>query len=259
MSLSYCTLVSGSSGNAAYIENGRDALLLDAGVTGAALFRLLDRQSLDPGKIRAVLVTHEHTDHSRGAGIVARKLGVPLHATPGTWQAIAAAAGPLKPGQLRLHAPGQGFAVGSLHLETFALHHDAREPCGYVVGCRGTRVAFVTDTGRVDPGLCDRIRGCQGLVIEANHDPGMLDSGPYPAFLKKRIRSSHGHLSNQDCAQVLKALAGDGLQHITLAHLSRENNLPQLALETVRGFLQQTAGLQVTVAPRFSPHPLIRL
>lgn len=258
MSLAYCTLLSGSGGNSAYIESGTDAVLLDAGASGRELFRLLEVQKLDPARLRAVLVTHEHSDHARGVGVVARRLKLPVYATAGTWRGMERAVGPLPDHLVRVVRTGEAFSVGTLTVTPVPLSHDTLEPCGYVVEAGGSRVAFVTDTGVLTEVAFRLASLADGLVIEANHDTGMLKNGPYPFFLKKRILGDTGHMSNEYCGTILKELVGEKTRHVLLAHLSRENNLPDLALAEIRRCL---AGhrLTVSVAPRSHPHPLIRL
>lgn len=259
MALRYTTLISGSTGNAAYVESDEDALLLDAGLSFKSLCRLCDTAHLSLEKVRAILLTHEHSDHSKGVGVVARKLGVPIHLTKGTWDSIEAKVGKLSRNQAILHRIADTFNVGSLEVETFKLHHDAREPCGYMVGCAGKKVGFLTDTGHTDEWQRCQLRSCQGLVVEANHDVGVLQEGPYPAFLKKRILSDLGHLSNVACQDLLCQVVSDQTRYVTLAHLSGENNRPSLARLAMASLLVDYSNIELLVASGHRPLPLIEL
>lgn len=249
--LRYLTLLSGSSGNAAFIENERDAVLLDGGLSFRTLSRLCAARGADLSKVRALLLTHEHADHSKGAGVIARKLGVPVHATRGTWTRVAPRAGRLEEDAVRLHRAGDDIELGGLRIETFPLSHDALEPCGYIVASDEQSVAFLTDSGCVPPAALPRLGACQGLVLEANHDPELLRTGRYPYPLKRRIASERGHLSNQDCLALARQVVGRHTRYLTLAHLSEENNRPELVRALLADGLRQFRNLSVSVAPRF--------
>lgn len=257
MSLSYCTLASGSSGNASLIRADNDVVLLDCGLTGRKLWASMEELDLDPGQIRAVLVTHEHSDHCAGVGVVARRLGVPVYATRGTWKGMLRRVSPLKQEQMQQVIPGEPFQVGRLSIDAFPLSHDARQPCGYRFSDGVHSVGFLTDTGVVLPEARERIRRCTGLVLESNYDPAMLDNGSYPAFLKARIGGASGHMSNSDCAGLLEELAAEQTRHVLLAHLSQDNNRPDLALQEMKNRMRHVEGLEISVAPRHRAHPLI--
>lgn len=259
MSLAYTTLVSGSSGNASFIENDRDALILDAGLSYKKLAALCEQGGLCLAKVRGVLLTHEHLDHSKGAGVLARKLGVALHMTRGTYQAVRAKLGKLSAGQVVFHPAQSSFQLKSLQVASFPLHHDALEPCGYLLSHKDKRVGFITDTGHTDPAQWQGLKACQGLVVEANHDVGLLHAGPYPAFLKKRILSGQGHLSNLACQALLNQILGPQTRYVTLAHLSSENNRPQLAQQAVRRLEETFDQVSFNIAPRHQALPLMRL
>ena len=252
-------LSSGSSGNVAYVENDHDAVLLDAGISYKKLSLLSEEMAVSLRKVRGILVTHEHGDHSKSAGVIARKLGVPILTTGGTWDRIRARAGKLPNDGIRIHRAGESFVLASFMVETFALSHDAHEPCGYMVGSDGRKVAFVTDTGLVSEELRGRLRECAGLVLEANHDEQMLKTGPYPYHLKKRILGEKGHLSNRYCRDLLLQVMGEKTRAVTLAHLSEENNRPSLAEACVEEALLHRRDVKLSVAPRFQPTAWIEL
>ena len=257
--LRYATLLSGSSGNVSYIENETDAVLLDGGISFKQLSLLSDGLGISLHKVRGILLTHEHSDHSKGVGVIARKLKVPIFATAGTWAKIRPRAGKLPEEHIRTLKAGDSFPLASLDIETFSLSHDAVDPCGYIVGSGERKVAFVTDTGVVEDELCYRLRECAGLVLEANHDVDMLKTGPYPYYLKKRILSEQGHLSNRDCRDLLLQVLGERTRAVTLAHLSAENNRPSIARTCIEEALTHRQDITLCVAPRFETTGWIEL
>lgn len=251
--LRYTTLISGSSGNISYIENETDAVLLDGGISFKELSRLSDDMGIALDKVRGILLTHEHSDHSKGVGVISRKLKVPIYTTSGTWGKVRFKAGKVPEEHIQLHHAGDTFNMESLRIETFALSHDALDPCGYMVGSDDRKVAFVTDTGVVEEELCCRLKECAGLVLESNHDMDMLITGPYPYSLIKRIRSDQGHLSNKECRELLLQVVGERTKAVTLAHLSGENNRPSLARTSGEQALSHRQDVTLCIASRYKP------
>lgn len=225
MSLRFCVLASGSKGNSIYIEGPGGALLVDAGLSAKQLVMRMEARGLDPWEIQGIVITHEHQDHCRGLRVLSKRLGVPVMTTPATWEAIQDKQGV----HLEELASGSSVELCGLHLRTFNIPHDAKDPVGLVVGCGGASLGVCTDLGGPTPLVRDRLSGCNGLVLEANHDPGMLAQGPYPAWLKQRVGSKHGHLSNRQSAGLLAELIHQGLQQVVLAHVSETNNFAELA------------------------------
>ena len=220
-SVRICVLASGSTGNCLWVEAGQTRALIDCGLP----LRETRRRCLEAGlpfkELTDVFLTHEHADHSYAAGILARKLGVRVHATRGTWRALRDP----PPPSLR-HAVREGIPVrlGELTVMPIGVPHDAGEPVAYRFDDGAASGALVTDLGCAPPPLWRSLRGLDALVVEMNHDLRMLLDGPYPWSLKKRIRSDHGHLSNEQGARLLSRLAHEGLRHVVLAHLSEHNN-----------------------------------
>lgn len=255
------SLASGSSGNAYLVYSMGTALLLDAGLSGKKILEAITALGSYREKLQAIIISHEHCDHIRGAGVLSRRLNLPLYITKGTWAAGRNSLGAVAEENLRFYAAGTVFSVGSMQLTAFALHHDSREPAHVVVDDGKNRLAVLTDTGMVDQAMADILSTCDGLVLEANHDPDMLASGPYPPFVKRRIISDKGHLSNQQAARLAANLIRLGrLRQFQLGHLSAVNNTPRLAASTVLSCLRK-AGLQndVQVLPRDRPGPLLQL
>ena len=225
-----CTiLASGSKGNCMFIEGANGALLIDAGLSARETLARLFRAKKRPDSIAAILVTHEHHDHSAGIDALSRRLHVPTYATEGTLQDFLlnrrTSERPIDTRTCRNHEP---FSVNDFTIEPFATSHDANEPCGFCVSEGGVRLGCCTDTGVITPSMKAVLQRCDGLVLESNHCPVMLKNGPYPESLKRRIRSARGHLSNVAAARCLTEIGRD-MHTIVLAHLSEVNNTPEKA------------------------------
>ena len=247
-------LASGSKGNCAYIRGGHGALLIDAGLSARETLRRIANAGADASLIEAILVTHEHIDHVRGVDVLARKLHVPVYATGGTLEAFSEKYGPTS-ADVRRCRRGEAFAVGDFSVEPFAASHDARDPCGFCVAEGDLRIGCCTDTGTITPAIFDRLASCDAVLLESNHCSKMLDDGPYPAYLKSRIRSKRGHLSNSDAARCLQGLAGR-IQMAVLAHVSEINNTPEKVLSSaLEGLGFYSDQIAVTVAPQ-DPGPV---
>ena len=231
-----CTLFSGSSGNATYIGSSGCGVLVDAGVSAKALFAALSEQDIDPESIKALLITHEHRDHMSGLHAVAAKLGIPVFASRETLTALDNM-GVLN--KLEIHETnGENITVDDMSISRFCTPHDCEGSSGYTV-CTpdGRMVGVATDIGCLTDEIRGNLLGCDLVVLESNHDVMMLQNGPYPYRLKRRILSDCGHLSNACCSDFLPSLIESGTTRIVLAHLSRENNLPAIAQETARSVL----------------------
>lgn len=233
MNLEFLPLFSGSTGNSALAAFGETLLLIDAGRTGRALEAAARAQGFDMSKVRALLVTHEHIDHIRGVGVLARKYGMEVYASEGTWEAMAKKVGEIPARQRCVFTPEQDFYIDRVNVAPFSIPHDAAQPTGYCLTCGGKRVSVLTDLGHTNAELLSRVEGSDVLLLEANHDVQMLRDGSYPERLKRRILSRHGHLSNEACGQALTALLRSGRPQVYLGHLSEENNVPELAYSTV--------------------------
>ena len=228
------TLASGSKGNCFFIEGQSDALLIDAGLSAKETLGRIAAAGLDSGKICAVLVTHEHGDHIRGLEVLMKKLTIPVYATEGTLHDFLHNRRTSdKPIDCRVCRHDDKFAVKDFSVEAFKTSHDAADPCGFVIRENGLRFGYCTDTGILTPPMLDKIRHCDGIVLESNHCPDMLANGPYPEFLKRRIRSKHGHLSNPDAADGMRLLGKD-LPQVILAHLSETNNTTERVTASAR-------------------------
>ncbi len=231
----FSVLGSGSKGNSVYIESGTTAILIDAGFSGkemAARLHSIGRRLED---VDAIFLTHEHQDHIQGAGILSRRCQIPVLSNYGTMKG-----GEARLGQLHRYAEfetGAMVEMKDLQIRSFAISHDTADPVGFVVDNGRESLGYCTDTGKVSALMRQRLKGCQGLILEFNHDLQMLKDGPYPLALQQRVRSAHGHLANTDAADLLQFLLHERLQWVLLSHLSEVNNHPDLALQAVMSAL----------------------
>ncbi|CAG0996984.1 Putative metallo-hydrolase YycJ [Rhodocyclaceae bacterium] len=232
----FASLGSGSKGNAMVVEAGNTRLLVDCGFGLREFTRRLGRLGLGPADIDGILVTHEHGDHVGGVWRYAEKFGIRIYMTYGTLVAVDSDWMPA--GGLEIIDSHAIFAVGDFEVQPFPVPHDAREPVQFVLSDGDRRLGILTDTGSVTQHILARLMGCDGLVIEFNHDAEMLGSGRYPPMLKRRIAGDYGHLENKVAADLLRRVATDKLQHVVGAHLSEHNNLPSLALGALVGALE---------------------
>ena len=231
-----CSIASGSSGNCIYIGSGSSHILIDAGISGKRVEAGLKDLDLKGTDVNGILITHEHSDHIRGLGVLARKYEIPIYATPGTAAAIRGmdGLGKIEEGLFVEIGADASFFIGDLKISPFRISHDAAEPVAYKISHGKQKGAVVTDLGVYDDYIVEHLRDMDILFLEANHDVNMLEVGPYPYPLKRRIMGARGHLSNETSGKLLCRILHDNLKAIVLSHLSKENNLPELAYETVR-------------------------
>jgi phosphoribosyl 1,2-cyclic phosphodiesterase len=222
----FALLGSGSQGNALLVEADDTRLLLDCGFSAGETVRRLGRLGLAPEQLTAVVVTHEHDDHLGGVGRLARKFALPVWATPGTLRGLEAMFDGLEVHRIEGYAC---LCIGAIEVQPFPVPHDAREPAQYVFSDGARRLGVLTDTGCATVHIRRALDGCDALVLEANHDPDLLDRSDYPQALKQRIAGRFGHLDNAQAAELVAALDCARLQHMVAAHLSQNNNHPDLA------------------------------
>ena len=253
--LAICMLASGSKGNATYISNGNTSILIDAGLSGVEIQRRLVSRNLDPEHLDAIIVSHEHSDHIQGVGVLSRRYNVPVYINQKTHRASP------KLGSLyetRSFECGMTFQISNLTIHPFSISHDAEDPVGFKIGQNGTSIAIATDLGIATSVVKEHLKHCVLLILEANHDPRMLENGPYPWPLKQRIKSRTGHLSNTSSKILLEELQHENLQHVILAHLSEINNTPRLAFEEVAKALTR-CNAKLSVADQYVSGPVIYL
>lgn len=231
-----CSIASGSSGNCIYVGSETTHLLVDVGISGKKTESGLNSLGITPKDLDGIFITHEHADHIAGLGVLARKYGIPIYGTGGTIQAIknAASVGMIDNELFVEVKADKKLTVKDITINPMKISHDAAEPVAYRLGYGTKKVAVCTDLGVFNDYTVECLRGMDALLIEANHDVNMLQVGPYPYYLKQRILGERGHLSNENSGRLLSRILHDKLNNIILGHLSKDNNLPELAYETVR-------------------------
>lgn len=257
MTLRFSVLASGSTGNAFYIESDKERILVDAGLSGKQMDRLFEEVQVDPSKLTGILVTHEHSDHIKGLGIIARKYNLPIYANEKTWHAMEGSIGKLSLDQKFHFRMGEVKAFSDIDVESFGVSHDAAEPMFYTFRHDGKKVALVTDLGYVSERIKKTVEDADAYIFEANHDVSMLRMGRYPWNVKRRILGDSGHVSNEDCGLALTDIIGNRTKRIYLAHLSLDNNMKDLARMSVDNVLKERGiNLDLFDTDPKSPTPL---
>jgi phosphoribosyl 1,2-cyclic phosphodiesterase len=244
-------LNSGSSANSTLIQAGGTSILLDAGLSGKETARRLDAISVPPDQINGLLVSHGHRDHTNGIGVLARRHKIPVYLNRKTSEEIGDTVGKIP--EERHVKTGSSFKIGELYIETFSVSHDSLDPMGFIFHNGGVSVAYLTDLGRVTKTILNRIRNRDLIILESNHDLNMLINGPYPEMLKRRILGPEGHLSNIASANALVDAVGPNTDQVVLAHLSENNNQPELVLSTVQEIFEEEGlgDIRIDVASRY--------
>lgn len=228
------TLASGSGGNSTVVAFGRDILLTDCGISCKRITEGLKSLGIEPSDLKGVLITHEHKDHIAGLKILMKRYRLPVFATLGTLTEITRFNRDMDKSLMYKIDSGKSFRIGDVRVNSFSIPHDAAEPVGFTFEGFGKKLAVCTDIGRITDEITENLRNSSAMVVEANHDVRMLEAGAYPYSLKRRILSDIGHLSNENSGKLISEVWHEGLKHIFLGHLSSENNLPELAKQTVK-------------------------
>lgn len=261
----FCSLYSGSSGNSIFVSGEKSKILIDVGMPGKKIDEAITKIGENPSEIGGIFITHEHSDHIKGVGVLSRKYDIPIYANDKTWSAMEKSLGKIKEHNIRIMDRRSTVEVGDLSVKSFVIPHDAIAPVGYTIEHRGKRVSVATDFGVFTEEIFDNIKDSESILLESNHDVNMLKYGPYPYNLKRRILSEVGHLSNDDCGEALVSLvkykAG---KNIILGHLSKTNNQPDLALQTVLSVINESGlsngkDLNISMADRNNPSGYIKL
>jgi phosphoribosyl 1,2-cyclic phosphodiesterase len=250
-----CPLASGSRGNSVFVSTEDTHLLIDAGLSGIALQKRMEAVGESPDRLKAIIITHEHTDHVKGAGVLSRRFNIPVYATKETYNACSSLG---KIEDLRFFECGTSFEISGITVNPFSISHDACDPAGLTLSYAGKKIGIATDLGVVTNLVRSHLRDANLLYLESNHDPQMLVNGGYPWHLKQRIKSRTGHLSNADARDLVGELVHREMQQVILAHLSEENNLPEKAASEVAKGLNGT-GIPLYVAGPDQPGEMIRL
>lgn len=232
-------LASGSTGNATVVRNEEAALLIDAGLSAKKINELLQVRDMSCAELDAILVTHEHSDHIKGLGALARKYSLPVYANAATWKAMNSQVGELDDVQRKVFKSGDRLDFGRIQIESYQISHDAAEPVGYCFYEGDVKLSIATDLGYVSPKVREKIIDSDVLILESNHDVDMLRVGKYPWNIKRRILGDTGHLSNQAAGEALCELITERTKRVYLAHLSRDHNMMDLAKLTVNSVLEE--------------------
>lgn len=261
-----CSIASGSSGNCIYVGNDKNHILIDAGVSRKRIVEGLKGIGVAPEELDGIFVTHEHIDHIQGINMMVKMFGTPVFATGGTLDGICMKdkKGVVSHDKLFQVYADESVCIGDLKVTPFHMSHDAVDPVCYTVECNGHKLGMATDLGVYDDYTVEHLSGSDVLLLEANHDISMLEAGKYPYQLKCRILGERGHLSNEASGQLLCQLFHKKLKHVFLAHLSKENNYPQLAYEAVKCQIWEEMGLnklpfELMVAKREEPTAMVKL
>lgn len=238
----FCTLYSGSSGNATLVSNGNTNILIDAGVSCAKICTSLKEIGISPDEIDGIVLTHEHVDHIRGVDVLSRKFHIPVYASEGTLSKMELSR--VEDKYIRSVKSGESFEIRDIGIYPFKIPHDAAQPLGYTMLLDGKRFSVATDIGHLSESLVKSLCKSDTVLLESNHDIKMLNEGSYPYYLKKRILGDFGHLPNDKAAWMATQLAKWGTTRIILGHLSQENNLPSLAYEASKNMLESN-GIKV--------------
>lgn len=232
----FAVLGSGSGGNAAVVECGGLRLMIDAGLSAKQLSLRLQQVGIDPASLDGILLTHEHGDHVRGLKVFLKQNPVPVFTTPATARVVRESG--IGGGTWKFFEAGQVFAIGGIAVETFAIQHDAVDPVGFVVGHDTRRLGFLSDAGFVTRSMTERLRGLDGIFVEANYDEALLEADTKrPWSIKQRISSRHGHLSNGQVAELIRDISHPALGRVVLGHLSSDCNTPEIILSMLRNCL----------------------
>jgi len=250
MSLFITSLNSGSNGNCYYVGNENEAILVDAGISCRETEKRLRRLGLSITNVKAIFVSHEHSDHIKGIPVLATKYNLPVYSTPGTFRYCHFK---LQPHLVNHFSASEAIRIGKLSVTAFPKLHDASDPHSFVVEYNGIKAGVFTDIGAPCQQLVYHFKQCHAAFLEANYDEEMLDKGRYPVYLKNRIRGGEGHLSNRQALDVFKLHRPAFMSHLILAHLSKENNCPQLVQNL---FNEHANDVAIVVASRFEETPV---
>jgi phosphoribosyl 1,2-cyclic phosphodiesterase len=253
-------LASGSKGNSIIIRTSGTKILLDAGLSGKRISKSILELGLKESKLNALIVSHEHNDHVGGAGIICRKFNIPLFITELTYEAVKSRLGNI-PAGIRYFEPGKSFSIGDIKVTPFSSSHDVVDGSNFTfekVGCKERKLAVATDLGFSSRLLLNRFKRASTIILESNHDEEMLLRGPYPFHLKQRVKSRQGHLSNEQAVAVISQVIHPGLKNLVLAHLSEQNNTPEIAKRVMEDYLKEVNyQLNLFISLQNKPTPIL--
>ncbi len=260
----FCSLFSGSSGNCLFLGTEKTKILVDAGLSRKSIFNALESIDQSPGDLKGILITHEHTDHIRGAGIISRTLDIPVYATQGTWQGCLNVIGKIDEKNMICIEAGKIFQIDDITVQPYCIPHDANDPVGFCLMSDNKKIAIATDIGKMTKSLLNIFNKSNLLFLESNHDIEMLKTGEYPYYLKQRILGDKGHLCNEIAAKTAVYMVKEGITRIVLGHLSEKNNFKQLAYVTTESEMKKEGiipgkDVSLEVAERYKAGPVFVL
>lgn len=261
--LNFCSLYSGSSGNCLFVENNSTKILVDCGVSGKKVCEGLESIDKKIEDIDAIIVTHEHSDHVQSLGLISQKYNIPVYANTETWQAMPTQSQKILENNKKTFNNDNDFEIGNLLIHPFSTPHDAANPCGFNIYSGKRKISIATDLGHMDNVILENLKGSSFILLESNYDPEILKVSKYPYILKQRIAGPNGHLSNSTAGKTIGCLIQNDLKTVMLGHLSKENNFPELAYQTVVeeliGQNIDTNEISLSVANRNNPTKIIEL
>ena len=259
----FYSLYSGSSGNSFLVESSNTKILIDVGESSKKISSALSLLEVDPCKIDAILVTHEHVDHTKGLGTFAKKYSIPVFANSKTWDAMPEQANKIEEKNIKIFKLEENFEIGNLKIHPFKIPHDAANPCGFNIFCNNRKISIATDIGHMTSNIAHKLEDSSFILLEANYDPEILKYSRYPYLLKQRIAGPNGHLPNIEAGRTISFLMNSGLNQVMLGHLSKENNFPELAYKTVVNELiedkRDCDKININIANRNCPSNLIKI
>ena len=250
--LKFCSLYSGSSGNSSLVQSKNINILIDAGVSGKKIVDALASINVGIENISAILITHEHIDHTQSIATLSKKYNIPVYANKKTWDAMQDKKSKITNNNICYFNNNKPFTLNDITVFPFDIPHDAANPCGFTISDFNSKISIATDIGHITTSIIDNIKNSNFLLLEANYEPDVLKCSSYPFHLKERIASPIGHLSNIDAGKTINYLADFGVKNIMLGHLSNENNFPELAYKSVLEQIENK-DLTLNVASRFEP------
>lgn len=260
--MKFCPLYSGSSGNSIFVSSEKTSVLIDAGMPGKKIIDALKEIDEDAKNIKGIFITHEHSDHIKGAGVLSRKFDIPIYANELTWRDMSSSIGKIKEENIKIFENTDSILIGDLVVNPFKISHDSVDAVAYNIHNNNKIASVVTDTGHFKEHMLDAVANSDIILIEANYSPEMLSYGPYPYALKRRIAGDKGHLSNEECGEtIVKIVRQKQGRHIYLGHLSINNNYPELAYKTVENILRKNDisigdDVDLLMAERSNPSPI---
>lgn len=230
-------LFSGSSGNSTLIQTKNTKILIDCGESSKRIVEALKTQEVNPEELDGIIITHEHSDHTKGLSITSKNYNIPIYANKETWEAMPKIKEKIDPDNIKMFTFSR-FSIKDLDIEPFSIPHDAANPCSFNLYNKNKKISIATDIGHVNKNVIENLRNSSFVLLEANYDPDMLRYSRYPYLLKERIKGPKGHLSNDNSGEILCDLCNYGLKNVLLGHLSKQNNFPELAYKTIEDKLK---------------------